>query len=219
MTGGSLQLNQLTGVAYNAEIWDPVTGQWTIGAAATFQAAPVPLQRVADARRVGADRRRRSAGAGEEPQRRDLLSALPLSAERAACSAPVAAFLPRPRSGSDSRSRRPWGPRTRFSRVTFVRAGSSTHSTILEQRFLELPFTQSGQTVTATLPGNANVGCCRATGCCSSGRAVCRRSQISCSCQAEPAPRGAEPSSGSASPSAGLIDAGGGRPPRQCPSR
>ena len=32
VTGGSAVANQLTGVAYAAEIWDPATGQWTLGA-------------------------------------------------------------------------------------------------------------------------------------------------------------------------------------------
>ena len=32
VTGGSAVANTLTGVAYAAEIWDPATGQWTLGA-------------------------------------------------------------------------------------------------------------------------------------------------------------------------------------------
>ena len=33
-TGGSAVANQLTGVAYQAESWDPATGRWTLGASA-----------------------------------------------------------------------------------------------------------------------------------------------------------------------------------------
>ena len=44
-----------------------------------------------------------------------------------------------------------------ISRVTFVRMGSTTHSANLDQRFIELPFTQSGTAVTATMPTNWNV--------------------------------------------------------------
>jgi large repetitive protein len=39
-----------------------------------------------------------------------------------------------------------------ISRVTFVRSGSVTHSFNTDQRFLELGFTQDGQTLTITLP-------------------------------------------------------------------
>ena len=34
VTGGSAVANQLTGVAYAATIWNPATGQWTLGASA-----------------------------------------------------------------------------------------------------------------------------------------------------------------------------------------
>src|SRR5512132_4550298 len=34
VTGGSAVANQLTGVAYAAMLWDPATGQWTLGASA-----------------------------------------------------------------------------------------------------------------------------------------------------------------------------------------
>ena len=34
VTGGSTVPNQLTGVAYQVEIWDPATGHWTAGASA-----------------------------------------------------------------------------------------------------------------------------------------------------------------------------------------
>jgi hypothetical protein len=39
-----------------------------------------------------------------------------------------------------------------ISRVTFVRTGSVTHSFNPDQRFLDLSFTQAGQTLTITLP-------------------------------------------------------------------
>ncbi len=42
------------------------------------------------------------------------------------------------------------------SRVTLVKVGSVTHSFDMDQRFLELPFTKSGSTVTASLPANVN---------------------------------------------------------------
>jgi hypothetical protein len=45
-----------------------------------------------------------------------------------------------------------------ISRVTLVRTGATTHSFDSGQRFLELGFTQAGQTLTITLPTiNPNV--------------------------------------------------------------
>ena len=44
------------------------------------------------------------------------------------------------------------GPTDVISRLTFIRTGSVTHSTNSDQRFIDLPFTQEGQNVTAVLP-------------------------------------------------------------------
>ena len=41
-----------------------------------------------------------------------------------------------------------------ISRVTVVRAGSTTHSVNLDQRFIDLPFTQVGSSVSVTMPGD-----------------------------------------------------------------
>ena len=49
------------------------------------------------------------------------------------------------------------GASDRISRVTYVRGGAATHSSQIEQRFLDLPFSQSGDQITATLPTNPNV--------------------------------------------------------------
>ncbi len=43
------------------------------------------------------------------------------------------------------------------SRVTLVKSGSVTHSFNMEQRFLDLAFQQSGDTVEVTLPANARI--------------------------------------------------------------
>lgn len=48
------------------------------------------------------------------------------------------------------------GSRT-ISRVTLVRTGSNTHSFDMDQRFMELDFTQSGSRLTVSGPRNANV--------------------------------------------------------------
>jgi Domain of unknown function (DUF1929) len=43
---------------------------------------------------------------------------------------------------------------TPVSRVTWVRTGSATHSFNNEQRFMELPFTQSGTRLQVTTPAS-----------------------------------------------------------------
>ena len=49
------------------------------------------------------------------------------------------------------------GPADVIGRVTLVRTGSVTHSTNLDQRFIDAPFTQTGAVVTLTLPTNPYV--------------------------------------------------------------
>lgn len=155
VTGGSQVMNQLIGVAYNAELWDPATGVWTLGAAATkprlyhSNALLLPDATVL-------------TGGGGAPG--------PVKNLNAEIYYPPYLFLP-----SGQPAPRPSlvtapgdiavgasfaatvGATDQISRVTFVRAGSATHSVNLEQRFLDLPFSQTGSTITASLPTNANV--------------------------------------------------------------
>lgn len=49
------------------------------------------------------------------------------------------------------------GPTDVIGRITLVRAGSVTHSTNIDQRFIDAPFTQSGSTLTIAPPADANV--------------------------------------------------------------
>ncbi|HEX2591227.1 MAG TPA: galactose oxidase-like domain-containing protein [Rhizomicrobium sp.] len=49
------------------------------------------------------------------------------------------------------------GKKNTIKRVTFVRMGSVTHSFNNDQRFIEASFTQTGQTVVATLPDDPDV--------------------------------------------------------------
>ena len=87
-TGGSDVWNELTGVNYSAEIWNPTTGQWTRGAdrarargSTTRRAVLLPDASVLVARR-------RRAGPAEQHQRRGLLPALPLRRGRRLRGAP-----------------------------------------------------------------------------------------------------------------------------------
>ena len=155
VTGGSLVANKLTGVAYQSEIWNPATGQWTIGASATkprlyhSNALLLPDGSVL------------TGGGGAPGPVKNLNVELYYPPY---FYLPSGQLAPRPTLVSAPGSARVGqnitatvGSTDSISRVTFLRSGSSTHANNLEQRFLDLPFSQSGQTVTATLPGNNNV--------------------------------------------------------------
>lgn len=155
VTGGSAVPNTLTGVAYNAEIWDPATGRWTLGAAA---AKPRLYHSNALLLTDGTV----LTGGGGAPG-----PVLNLNAEiyyppylYAADGTPAArpALLATPRDVAVGGSLTATvDADTPIERMTLLRAGSATHTSNLDQRFLDLPFTQSGNQVTATLPANANV--------------------------------------------------------------
>ncbi len=157
ITGGSLVANQLQGVAYEAEIWDPATNTWSIGASASkprlyhSNALLLPDGAVI------------SAGGGAPGP------VINLNAEIY-----YPAYLYK-NDGTGQLADRPTfavsnavvhiggtllgnaGAGQQISRLTLIRTGSATHSTNLDQRLFQLPFTQTGQTITATLPKGVNV--------------------------------------------------------------
>jgi hypothetical protein len=49
------------------------------------------------------------------------------------------------------------GPTDQISRLTFVRKGSSTHCNSSDQRFINLPFKQTGNRLTTVLPSDPTV--------------------------------------------------------------
>jgi len=153
VTGGSTVPNQLTGVAYQVEIWDPATGHWTAGASAAEPrlyhsnallltdatvltgggGAPGPLANL-NAEIYYPPYLYTSSG---QPAVRPAITSVS-SAAGATLSVTV-------------------GPTDQISRLTFVRTGSATHDNNLEQRFIDLAFQQSGQQLTATLPSDPTV--------------------------------------------------------------
>jgi hypothetical protein len=157
VTGGSTVANELTNVDYTAELWNPTTGQWTAGAAATKPrlyhsialllpdatvltgagGAPGPINEL-NSEIYYPPYLYLNDGSGNPAPRPTLVSAPTTATVGQAVTATV-------------------GPSDAISRVTFVRTGSMTHSTNVDQRFINVPFTQSGATVTATLPSNPNV--------------------------------------------------------------
>ena len=141
-TGGSAVENQLTGVNNRAEIWNPDDRHVALGTAGV-QARLYHSSRAAAAGRDRARRRRRRAGAASQ-------HSTPRSTTRRICSTRPARSLrarrscrrpSRPTVGEHPVARE---PRATSSRVTLVKTGSMTHSVNMDQRFVELPFTQSG---------------------------------------------------------------------------
>jgi YVTN family beta-propeller protein len=152
-TGGSRVDNQLVGVNNSAEIWNPEAGQWHAGAAGAvprlYHSSALLLQDgtvlVAGGGAPGPFNNT-NAEIYSPPYLFD--SSGNLAARPQIISAPSTADV-----GSllnidvDT---------TDISRVTLVKTGSVTHSVNMDQRFVELPFTQSSTLVTATLPARAS---------------------------------------------------------------
>ena len=150
ITGGSQVPNELTGVAYQAQIWDPGTGAWTAGATATkprlyhSNAMLLPDATVL------------TGGGGAPGPVNNLNSEIyypPYLYAKNGAPAVRPAI-----SASASKSLNPGdtinitvGPTDIISRLTFVRTGSATHSNNSDQRFVPLNFAQEGQNVTAVL--------------------------------------------------------------------
>jgi hypothetical protein len=156
ITGGSQVANTLTGVAYQAQIWDPATGHWTAGATATkarlYHSNSILLP---DATVL--------TGGGGAPGPVTNLNAeiyyppyLYASNGAAAVRPIITAAAPlNPIPGNTITLS--VGPADVISRLAFVRTGSATHSTNSDQRFIALPFTQTGQNLEAVLPSDPTV--------------------------------------------------------------
>ena len=153
-TGGSAVENQLNDVNTSAEIWDPDTGLWTVGASGTrarlYHSTALLLP----------DASVLVAGGGAPGPLNNLHAEIyyPPYLFNAA-----GAFAPRPIMAS--------GPdivqlgqtftvgvdaQTTVSRVALIKTGSVTHSFNMDQRFLELPFTASSGTLFVQAPSSVN---------------------------------------------------------------
>lgn len=151
INGGSEVQNVLTGVAYQAQIWDPTTGVWTPGAIATK-----PRLYHSNAMLL-ADGTVLTAGGGAPGPVNNLnaeiyyppylYTANGTAAVRPVISSVAATFLSPGNTLSIT-----VGPTDSISRLTFIRTGSATHSYNADERFIDLTFAQEGQHVTATLP-------------------------------------------------------------------
>jgi len=151
-TGGSTVVNQLTGVNNRAEIWNPATGLWTRGA-------------------PGRRARLYHSGALLLPDASVLVhgggAPGPLTNLHAEIYYPPylydasGAFRPRPVISSAPETVNLGvdfsvvSNSTNIRRVTLVKTGSVTHSVNMDQRFIELAFTQSETTLFVESPHTA----------------------------------------------------------------
>ena len=161
VTGGSLKPNQLVGVNYNALIWDPKTGKWTVGAATVADQQHARLYHsnallLSDASIL-------VSGGGACPcapfQNRNAQIYYPgyLYAASGAV-APRLRIVRAPTNitwgqSFELRVDRPLGA----ARITLIKTASVTHGFNFEQRFMQLNFTRSGDTLRVTAPANANL--------------------------------------------------------------
>ncbi|MFZ6690675.1 jacalin-like lectin [Undibacterium sp. SXout20W] len=158
-TGGSAVSNTLTGVAYSAEIWNPQTGKWRLAAKEDmprlYHNNAILLQ----------DGRVISAGGGAPG---------PMVNTNAQAYSPYYLFQ---KNGNGSLATRPvislqavknavaWGSTFNVSttsaqpiqRVTLVRNSASTHSWNVDQRFVELTFSNKNGSLSVNMPANANI--------------------------------------------------------------
>ncbi len=152
-TGGSGVENELNDVNSSAEIWDPATGQWTVGPsglrARLYHSTALLLP----------DATVLVAGGGAPGPLVNLHAEIyyppylydsngNFAARPAIASAPDALEVGQSFSMTVA-------PGSAIRRVTLVKTGSVTHSVNMDQRFVELPFTASSGTLFVDMPARA----------------------------------------------------------------
>ena len=151
-TGGSAVWNELTGVNTNAEIWDPASGTWTLG-------APGALARLYHSTALLLpDASVLVAGGGAPGPLTNLNAEIYyppylFGPNGTLAPRPTIAFAPGVVQVGQSFALDVGGT---ISRVTLIKTGSVTHGWNMEQRFLELGFTASGGTLSVQAPASLN---------------------------------------------------------------
>ena len=153
LSGGSKSNNQTTDVAYTAEIYHPDTNTWSTAATATrmrlYHSTSLLLPDATVITMGGGTPGPETNLNAEIYYPPYLFKADGSPAARPTISAATTATLPgrtltvnTPQAGS-------------IQRVALVKMGSVTHSFDMDQRFIDLPFTRSGNQLSAALPSNA----------------------------------------------------------------
>lgn len=151
-TGGAEGNNTLQNVAYAAEIWNPTTGQWRTGAS-------MKIPRLYHSSALLLADGRVLVGGGGAPG--------PVNGNNVEVYSPPYLYgddgnlAPRPVITTEPGTVRlgqtvqvgAAGPRP-VARFTMVKVGAVTHSFNTDQRFLDVPFTRSGEGYALTITGN-----------------------------------------------------------------
>ena len=152
-TGGSSVENQLTGVNNSAEIWNPATGTWTVGASAVnarlYHGSALLLP----------DASVLIAGGGAPGPLKNLNAEIyypPYLFDATGARAARPEIISAPDTVLPGASFQVGvSGAGNISRVSFIKTGSVTHSFNMDQRYLQLPFTANGALLTAQLPSRA----------------------------------------------------------------
>jgi Domain of unknown function (DUF1929) len=152
-TGGSAVANTLTGVNNAAEIWNPNTGTWTVGASGlTPRLYHSTALLLPDASVL--------VGGGGTPGPLKNLNAEiyypPYLFTASGAIAPRPSIESAPDALDIGQSFMIGVGLATVSRVTLVKTGAVTHSFNMDQRFLELPFTPSSGTLNVQAPARAS---------------------------------------------------------------
>ncbi len=158
VSGGSRDWNSMTDVSYEAEIWDPATGQWTVGALhrrtrlyhSVAMLLPDATVLVAGGGAPGPENNTN----GEIYYPPYLFTANATEAVRPAITTAPTVVDPGRTVQLAVSSSRP------ISRVTLVATGSVTHGWNMGQRFVELPFASTpvtgGANLSVQIPARAS---------------------------------------------------------------
>jgi len=152
-TGGSEVDNQLTNVNNSAEVWNPVTGQWTVGPSGSrarlYHSGALLLP----------DASVLVTGGGAPGPLVNLHSEIYYPSYLFDSSGALAArptIETAPQTIDLGQTFQVGVGSATISRVTLIKSGSVTHSVNMDQRFLELPFTQTAGTLFVDAPVRAS---------------------------------------------------------------
>jgi hypothetical protein len=156
--GGSTKSNVLADAVYYSETWDPASGAWTQGPSAAkarlYHSSALLLP----------DGSVLTGGGGAPGPQNNLngeiyyppyLYAADGSGQFA--SRPQILGMPDSQLGWNTAFTLQISPGSVVSKVTFLRSGSATHGFNSEQRFMELPFSQQGNSLLLSTPSDPNI--------------------------------------------------------------
>ena len=152
-TGGSRVWNEMTDVSYEAEIWNPASGQWSVGARAQrarLYHGNALLLPDASVLVFGGGAPGPQVNTNAEIYYPPYL----FKSGGVAASRPVIAAAPTVVDAGRTVSITAAGDRP-IARIGFVKAGSATHGFNMEQRHVNLPFAAEGNRLAVQIPSRA----------------------------------------------------------------